>query len=80
MTSPKYVSRRDQLNHRANFESDGKLYLVFCAACGRQNYSANVPTGTCTWCGWCDAPVSNIHEKSAESADFPPDNGPKDAA
>ena len=78
---PKRVSRTDQLAVPANFEDDnGKLYLVHCAACGRRNYAANIVTGCCTWCGWQDAPVSNIREKSAESVDETSHNDPNDAA
>jgi len=50
------ISRADQLRLMANFEADGKLYLVRCAACepkyGRENWAVAVATGTCAWCGW----------------------------
>ena len=38
---------------RENFRGkDGKPYLVRCPQCGRENYTANVSLGICTWCGW----------------------------
>lgn len=38
--------------------SSGKLYLVRCYVCspeGKENYSPNVASGTCGWCGYVDA-------------------------
>ena len=47
------VTRADQLKLKCNFESTtGKLYLVRCVACDKENYCMNVTTGKCTWCGW----------------------------
>ena len=31
---------------------DGKLYLVRCFACNKENYSPAVASGQCAWCGW----------------------------
>ena len=31
---------------------DGKIYLVRCPKCGRENYAPNVSSGICTWCGF----------------------------
>jgi len=30
----------------------GKLGLIYCPACDRENYAMNVSSGQCTWCGW----------------------------
>jgi len=60
------TTRLDQLTNGANFESDGKLFLVRCMACpdsgerGKENWSSAVASGTCAWCGWKDP------EQSAE--------------
>lgn len=38
-------------------DSAGKLYLVRCYVCspeGKENYSPNVASGTCGWCGYVD--------------------------
>lgn len=38
---------------RGNFLDDnGKLYLVRCPSCERENYSMAVSSGSCCWCGW----------------------------
>lgn len=29
---------------------EGKLYLIRCFDCGRENYGPNVPSGCCSWC------------------------------
>jgi hypothetical protein len=46
------TTREQQLAHRGNFERDGRLYLVDCRACGRENYALMVAGGKCAWCGW----------------------------
>jgi ribosomal protein S27E len=33
------------------FEENGKLYLVRCPECGRENYGPAVSSGQCCWCG-----------------------------
>ena len=35
-----------------NFEADGKIYLVRCPECGRENWSGAVASGICCWCGY----------------------------
>ncbi len=38
---------------RANFKgSDGKIYLVRCPACKKENYAPCVISGQCAWCYW----------------------------
>jgi len=46
------ITREQQLAHNHNFESNGKLYLVNCYACGSENYALMVASGQCAWCGW----------------------------
>ena len=31
---------------------DGKLFLVRCPSCNKENWSPAVATGECAWCGW----------------------------
>jgi hypothetical protein len=57
------VTREDQLEHPANFVSNGKLYLVRCVACSysengraRENWGPAVAAGVCAWCGWGSTP------------------------
>jgi len=33
-------------------KSDGKIGLIRCPDCGKENYSMSVATGICCWCGW----------------------------
>lgn len=33
-------------------DEDGKLCIVSCPECGRENYALTVSTGRCCWCGW----------------------------
>jgi hypothetical protein len=56
------VTRDQQLALRGNFEKDGKLYLVNCYACGRENYALMVASGKCAWCGWCQDDVETVSE------------------
>jgi len=38
-----------------NFRNeDGKLFLVRCFACDRENWAPAVATGACEWCGWSE--------------------------
>jgi ribosomal protein L37E len=37
-----------------NFRINGKLYLVRCHKCGKENYALNVSSGQCAWCGWSE--------------------------
>jgi RNase P subunit RPR2 len=34
------------------WESNGKIYMVYCVKCGRENYAAAVSSGQCAWCGY----------------------------
>lgn len=39
--------------HGCNFVSaNGKLYLVRCPRCDRENWAMYVSSGQCAWCGW----------------------------
>ncbi len=31
---------------------NGHICIIRCPFCDRENYSMNVPTGLCTWCGF----------------------------
>lgn len=33
------------------FIAQGKLYLVRCFKCGKENYAPTVARGYCAWCG-----------------------------
>jgi ribosomal protein L37E len=35
----------------------GTIGLIRCPACKRENHSMNVPSGTCSWCGFDANPV-----------------------
>jgi ribosomal protein L37E len=43
---------------------DGRVYLVRCPRCNRENYAPSVATGQCAWCGHKEpastAPVCSI--------------------
>lgn len=34
------------------WQHEGRIYMVRCPKCGRENYAPNVATGICTWCGY----------------------------
>ena len=34
-----------------NYKSKGKIYLIRCNKCGRENYLPAVASGVCAWCG-----------------------------
>ena len=34
------------------FKKDGKIGLIRCPDCGKENYAMSVSTGVCCWCGW----------------------------
>lgn len=35
------------------FEADdGRIFLVRCPSCGRENYTPAVSSGQCAWCGY----------------------------
>lgn len=33
-------------------KKDGKIGLIRCPKCGRENYAMSVASGQCSWCGW----------------------------
>lgn len=35
-----------------NFKSKGKVYLVQCPKCSRENWAGAVISGQCSWCGY----------------------------
>lgn len=37
---------------RPNFKQKGKLFLIWCFICDRENHSSLVAVGRCAWCGW----------------------------
>ena len=36
----------------SNFKSKGKVYLVRCPKCDRENWVGSVTSGQCCWCGY----------------------------
>jgi ribosomal protein L37E len=40
------------MNPRYGFISNDRVYLTRCPKCGLENYSLNVPSGICSWCGY----------------------------
>jgi ribosomal protein L37E len=49
----KTVTLEDQKKYRANFtDENSKFFLVYCAACGKENYAMMVSSGICAMCGW----------------------------
>lgn len=43
----------DVLSKPANFiDSTGKVFLVRCPKCARENWAASVASGKCCWCQW----------------------------
>ena len=53
--SEKTITLNDQIKYRANFIGEnGKLFLVYCAACKQENYGPMVAIGTCAMCGWAE--------------------------
>ena len=42
-------------DYNPNFrDEDGKLFLVRCKVCDRENYLPAVASGICVWCGWTE--------------------------
>lgn len=33
------------------YEVDGKVFMIRCFECGRENYALAVASGKCAWCG-----------------------------
>lgn len=46
---------------------DGRLFMVRCPECGKENYAAAVSGGICVWCG-CYAKDEHLEEGSKEQA------------
>lgn len=44
---------------------DGRLFMVRCPRCTRENYSGAVSSGTCAWCGE-KARDEHVREERAE--------------
>lgn len=45
-------TREEALDVYENFEgSGGRLFLVRCPVCKRENWSVEVASGQCAWCG-----------------------------
>lgn len=51
------------------FISSGITYLQYCNDCRRENYSMNVMTGCCTWCG--AGPCSEVSQKKGGDENAP---------
>jgi ribosomal protein L37E len=50
---------------KPNFrDKSGNVYLVRCPECGRDNYTINIASGMCTWCGFDG---NNEFDKEEES-------------
>ncbi len=49
----KEMSNTIQDNKDKNFrDNNGKLFLIYCYACNKENYLMRVASGICEWCGW----------------------------
>ena len=44
------------------FESGGKLFLVRCPKCEKENWAPSVASGQCAWCGYAatDADLKEV--------------------
>lgn len=47
---------------RGNFRSNGRLYLVRCPECERENVAAAVSSGQCAWCGWSEVDARGVDD------------------
>lgn len=43
-------------------DNNGRLFLVRCFNCGRENYIPNVALGICTWCNWREEKNNEINK------------------
>ena len=34
------------------YSKEGKIYMVRCPKCNRENYALSVSSGKCAWCGY----------------------------
>ncbi len=46
------VTLKEQSKHPNFMWDNGRLFLVRCHACDRENYAPAVASGQCVWCGW----------------------------
>ena len=71
---PEPVTVFEQLKNKANFfDAQGRLFLVRCVACDRENWSMRVASGMCSWCGWSEPiePTDTIYTAAiAELEEF----------
>lgn len=51
-SDPPKFTREEAMNTRDNFVGgDGRLYLVRCPVCIKENWAPFVMSGRCAWCG-----------------------------
>jgi len=41
---------------------EGKLFLVYCPRCGKENWAPRVSEGVCAWCGYKATEEDITHE------------------
>ena len=51
-----------------HFVEDGKVYLVRCYACGRENYAPAVASGCCAFCGAAAPPEGTAEAQKVRCA------------
>lgn len=44
--------------------SDGKVFLMRCHKCGKENYALAVSSGQCAWCGYDANELLNVTSDS----------------
>lgn len=47
-------------------DKQNQVYLIKCPECGLENYSLNVASGICSWCGY-KATLSDVKGKENET-------------
>ena len=52
--------------HAPNFRVDGRLFLVRCPYCKRENHGPAVASGQCAWCGWNETDAAITRSKQEE--------------
>ena len=40
------------MEEKGLWQQEGSIYMARCPKCGRENYTPNVLTGICAWCGY----------------------------
>lgn len=50
MTTELFIEPEKRTEKGYSFSRDGKVYLVRCHVCGRENYAPAIATGKCVWC------------------------------